>query len=337
MARTRWCAVWMGTLAVLMTACGSDPAPHPTEAPAAEAAPLELSGIVLLQHEGETGLDEIAFADPATGAVKTVLPLPGRDTSLTRFSGPATKLDVVSPDGQYATLETDEGVDVFKLNPADRRYERTASVPAPERSMSEKASRFRNPRFGPAGPKLFFDDGAAVYSVDYRQPGTPVKEAEIVPNGFFDQHVRDWWLGPRNEVLTWRDAHRTGDGTAYLTDSSGAIAYAVYETPGATYNFVTTLDAATVLLSAVTGTDEHGALLQLHFDGDTARAVKLVDRSEPRIAKTAASPDKATVLYQTDRGEWFASPTTPGAVARPALPQLPPAGSLSERRLVGWA
>ncbi|WP_290055193.1 hypothetical protein [Amycolatopsis solani] len=335
-AKIRWRVALLGAVAALATACGSDPAPAPAEAVAAEAAPLDLSGVVLLQHQGETGLDEIVFADPATGAAKTVLPLPGRDTSLHRFSGPATKLDVVSPDGQYATLETGEGVDVFRLNAADRRYERTFTVPAPERTMSDKASRFENPRFGPAGAKLFFDDGEAVYSVGYEQPGTPVKEAEIVPNGHFDQHVRDWWLGPRGEVLTWRDVRHAGE-LSYLTDSAGAIAYAVYEDPGATYNFVTALDATTVLLSSVTGSDEHGVLLRLHLDGDTPQLTKLVDRSEPMIAKTAAAPDKATVLYETGKGEWFSSPTTPGAVARPAFPQLPAAGTLSERQLVGWA
>ncbi|GHF97673.1 MULTISPECIES: hypothetical protein [Amycolatopsis] len=336
-ARIRMRAAVLGVVAALTTACGSDPAPHPAAAATPEPAPLDLSGVVLLQHRGETGLDEIAFADPATGAVKTALPLPGRDTSLHRFSTPTSKLDVVSPDGQYATLETGEGVEVFRLNTADRRYERTGVVAAPERTMSEKATQFRNPRFGPAGSKLFFDDGEAVYSVDHRQPGAPAKEAAIVPNGHADQHVRDWWLGPDDEVLTWRDTRHAGDGLAYLTDRSGVIAYAVYEEPGATYNFVAALDATTVLLSAVTGTDEHGVLLRVHLDGDTPQATKLVGPSEPRIAKAVAAPDRTTVLYQTAQGEWFSSPVTPGAVARPAFPQLPPAGTLSERQLVGWA
>lgn len=335
-AKIRRCAALLGAVAALTTACGSDPAPVPAGAATKEAAPLDLSGVVLLQKQGETGLDEVVFADSATGAAKTVLPLPGRDTSLHRFSTPTTKLDVVSPDGQYATLETDEGVDVFRLNTADRRYERTGSVPLPERTMSEEAARFANPRFGPAGSKLYFDDGKAVYSVGYEQLGAPVKEADFVPNGHSDQHVRDWWLGPRNEVLTWRDVRHAG-ALDYLTDSSGAIAYAVYEKPGSTYNFVTALDATTVLLSAVTGSAEHGVLMRLHLEGGTPQATKLVEASEPMIAKTVASPDESTVLYQTSQGEWFASPATPGAVARPAFPQLPPAGTVSERQLVGWA
>ncbi|MEV7096038.1 hypothetical protein AB0M80_24630 [Amycolatopsis sp. NPDC051045] len=336
-AKMRWCVAVVGVVAALTTACGSDPAPRPAGAAVSEVASLDLSGVVLLQHQGETGLDEVAFADPATGAVKTVLPLPGRDTSLFRFGKPTSKLDLISPDGQYATLETDEGVDVFRLNATDRRYERTGSVPAPERTMSEKASRFRNPRFGPAGSKLYFDDDKAVYSVDYSQLGAPVKEADIVPNGHSDQHIRDWWLGPKNEVLTWRDARRAGDELSYLTDSSGAIAYAVYDEPGATYQFVAALDATTTLMSAVIGSDEHGVLMRLTLDGGTPRLTKLVEKSEPMIVKAAAAPDKTTVLYQTDEGEWFASPVTPGAIARPAFPQLPPAGTLSERRLVGWA
>jgi len=337
-AKTWWRAALLGVVAVVASACGSDPTPPPAAAAAQEeAAALDLSGLVLLQRQGETGLDEVAFADPATGAIKTVLPLPARDTSLTRLGEPTSKLDVVSHDGQYATLETREGVEVFRLNAADRRYERTGVVPAPERTMSEKASRFQNPRFGPAGSKLFFDDGEAVYSVGYRQLGTPVKEADLVRNGHSDQHVRDWWVGPRDEVLTWRDAKRAGDGFSYLSDSSGAIAYAVYEEPGATYNFVAALDAKTVLLSAVTGSDEHGVLMRLHLDGGTPEPTKLVERSEPLIAKVSAAPDLATVLYQTAQGEWFSSPVTPGAIAKPALPQLPPAGTLSERQLVGWA
>lgn len=337
MTKTWWSAALLGAVAMVASACGSDPAPRPAAAATQEAAPLDLSGVVLLQRQPQTGLDEVAFADPVTGAVKTVLPLPGRDTSLTRFGEPTSKLDLISPDGQYATLETGDGVEVFRLNAADRRYERTGVVPAPERTMSEKASRFQNPRFGPAGSKLFFDDGEAVYSVDYRQLGAPVKEAAVVPNGHSDQHVRDWWVGPQDEVLTWRDARRAGDAFSYLADSTGAIAYAVYEEPGATYNFVATLDATTVLLSAVTGSDEHGVLMKLHLDGGTPQPAKLVEKSEPMIAKASAAPDRATVLYQTAQGEWFSSPTTPGAVARPAFPQLPPAGTLSERQLVGWA
>jgi hypothetical protein len=225
---------------------------------------------------------------------------------------------------------------VFRLNAADRRYERTGSVPAPERSMSEKASRFRNPRFGPAGSKLYFDDDEAVYSVDYRQLGAPFKEAAIVPSKSSDQNVPDWWLGPQNEVLTWRDVRHAG-AFDYLADSSGAIAYAVYEDPGDTYQFVTALDATTVLLSAVAGSDEHGVLMRLHLDGNTPQLTKLVEKSEPMIAKAVAAPDKSTVLYQTYQGQWFASPTTPGAIARPAFPQLPSTGSVSERQLVGWA
>ncbi|WIY05360.1 hypothetical protein QRX60_16505 [Amycolatopsis mongoliensis] len=337
MTKKWWSAALIGSVAVLVTACGSGTPPAPAAAAMPEAAPLDLSGVVLLQHSEQTGFDDVVFADPATGAVKTTLSLPGYDSSLTRFDGPATKLDLVSPDGQYATLETDEGVDVFKLNAADRRYERTGSVPAPERSMSEKTSRFRNPRFGPAGSKLYFDDDKAVYSVGYRQLGQPVKEADIVPNDSSDQHVEDWCIGPQGEVLTWRDVRHAGDGLAYLADSSGAIAYAYYEEPGATYQFVTALDATTALMSAVAGSDEHGVLMRLHLDGGTPQLTKLVERSEPSIAKVAAAPDKAGVLYQTDQGEWFTSPTTPGAIARPALTQLPPAGTLSERRLVGWA
>ncbi|MBE8518261.1 hypothetical protein ILP97_12195 [Amycolatopsis sp. H6(2020)] len=337
MTKTWWSAALLGAVAMVASACGSDPAPRPAAAATREAAPLDLSGVVLLQRQPQTGLDEVAFADPVTGAVRTVLPLPGRDTSLTRFGEPTSKLDLISPDGQYATLETRDGVEVFRLNSADRRYERTGVVPAPERTMSEKASRFQNPRFGPAGSKLFFDDGQAVYSVGYRQLGAPVKEADVVPNGHSDQHVRDWWVGPQDEVLTWRDARRAGDAFSYLTDSSGAIAYAVYEDPGNTYNFVATLDATTVLLSAVTGSDEHGVLMGLHLDGGTPQPAKLVEKSEPMIAKASAAPDRATVLYQTAQGEWFSSPTTPGAVARPAFPQLPSTGTLSERQLVGWA
>ncbi|WP_206785192.1 hypothetical protein [Amycolatopsis sp. MtRt-6] len=335
-AKIRRCAAVLGVVALLTTACGSEPAPDPAAAATQEAAPLDLSGVVVLQQQAGTRLHELAFADPATGAIKTVLPFPGRDTSLHRLGEPTSKLDLISPDGQYATLDTGEGVEVFRLNATDRRYERTGVVTAPERTMSEKATRFHNPKFGPAGSKLFFDDGEAVYSVDYQQLGTPVKEAGMVPNGHADQHVRDWWLGPRNEVLTWQDAKRVGGGLAYLADSSGAIAYAVYEEPGATYQLVATIDATTVLMSAVTGTDEHGVLMRLHLDGQTPQVTKLVERSEPRIAKTIAAPDRTTVLYQTAQGEWFSSPVTPGAVARPAFPQLPPADTLSERQLVGW-
>ena len=336
-AKIRWCVALLGVVAALTTACGSEPGPRPAEAAVPEAAALDLSGVVLLQRSEKTGFDDVVFADPVSGAAKTTLSLPGYDSSLNRFDGPATKLDLVSPDGQYATLETDEGVDVFKLDAADRRYERTGTVPAPERSMSEKASRFRNPRFSPVGSKLYFDDGKAVYSVDYRQLGRPVLEAAIVPDKSSDQHVEDWWIGSRGEVLTWRDVRHAGDRLAYLADSSGAIAYAYYEEPGATYQFVTALDATTTLMSAVTGTDEHGVLMRLTLDGGTPRVTKLVEKSEPMIGKVAASPDRATALYQTYQGEWFSSPVTPGAVARPALPQLPPTGTVSERQLVGWA
>jgi hypothetical protein len=331
-----WSATLLGAVAVLTTACGGGTPPTPAAAAAPDAAPLDLSGVVLLQHSEQTGFDDVVFADPATGAAKTTLSLPGYDSSLNRFDGPATKLDLVSPDGRFATLETDDGVDVFRLNAADRRYERSGTVPAPERTMSEQASRWRNPQFGPVGSKLYFDDGKAVYSVDYRQLGQPVKEAGIVPSGSSDQHVEDWWLGARDEVLTWRDVRHAGDGLAYLADSSGAIAYAVYEEPGATYQFVTAIDAKTVLMSAVTGSDEHGVLMRLTLDGAT-QPTKLVDRSEPMIAKVAAAPDKSTVLYETYQGQWFASPATPGAVARPALGQQPATGTVSERQLVGWA
>ncbi|WP_439383883.1 hypothetical protein [Amycolatopsis lexingtonensis] len=336
MTKKWWSAALTGAVAVLVTACGSGTPPAPAAAAAPEAPPLDLSGVVLLQ-QAPTHLDDVVFADPATGAAKTTLSLPGYDSSLNRFDGPATKLDLISPDGQYATLETDEGVDVFQLNAADRRYERTGTVPEPERSMSEKAARFRNPRFGPAGSKLYFDDGEAVYSVDYRQLGQPVKEAAIVPNSSSDQHVEDWAIDPQGAVLTWKDARHAGDGLTYLTDSAGAIAYAFYEEPGAVYQFVTALDATTVLMSAVTGTDEHGVLMRLSLAGGTPQLTKLVEKSEPMIAKTAAAPDKAAVLYQTDQDEWFQSPATPGAVARPALGQLKPTGTLSERQLVGWA
>ncbi|HET6711847.1 hypothetical protein [Amycolatopsis sp.] len=326
----------LGVVAVLTTACGSDPVPDPAAAAMPEAAPLDLSGVVLLQQQDGTRLHELVFAEPATGAVKTVLPFPGRDTSLHRLGEPTSKLDLISPDGQYATLDTSDGVEIFRLNTADRRYERTSVIPNPERTMGEKASRFRNPKFGPAGSKLFFDDGKAVYSVDYRQPGAPAKEADMVPNGHADQHVRDWWLSPQNEVLTWQAAKHAG-GLAYLAGSSGAISYAVYEEPGATYQLVATIDATTVLMSAVTGTDEHGVLMRLHFDGEKPQLTKLVERSEPRIAKVVAAPDRTTVLYQTVQGEWFSSAVTPGAVARPAFPQLPPADTLSKRQLIGWA
>ncbi|MEU0788822.1 hypothetical protein ABZ342_02070 [Amycolatopsis sp. NPDC005961] len=337
MTKKWWSAALTGAVAVLVTACGSGAPPAPAAAAAPEAPPLDLSGVVLLQHSTQTGLDDVVFADPATGAAKTTLSLPGYDSSLNRFDGPATKLDLISPDGQYATLETGDGVDVFKLNADDRRYERTGTVPEPERSMSEKSAKFRNPRFGPAGSKLYFDDGKAVYSVDYRQLGPPVVEAPIVPNSSSDQHVEDWAIGPQGEVLTWKDARHAGAGLTYLTDSAGAIAYAFYEEPGAVYQFVTALDATTVLMSAVTGSDEHGVLMRLSLAGGTPQPTKLVDRSEPMIAKTAAAPDKATVLFQTDQDEWSQSPATPGAIAQPALGQLKPTGTLSERQLVGWA
>jgi hypothetical protein len=331
-----WSATLLGAVAMLASACGSGTPPAPAAAATPEAPPLDLSGVVLLQHSEKTGLDDVVFADPVTGAAKTTLSLPGYDSSLNRFDGPATKLDLVSPDGQYATLETDDGIDVFRLNAADLRYERTGTVPAPERTMSEGASRFRNPQFGPVGSKLYFDDGKAVYSVDYRQLGKPAKETDIVPSGSSDQHVEDWWLGARGEVLTWRDVRHAGDHFSYLTDSSGAIAYAVYEEPGATYQLVTALDATTALMSAVAGSDEHGVLMRLHLEGGTPQLTKLVEKSEPMIAKVAAAPDRATAVYQTYQGEWFSSPTTPGAVARPAFPQLPPTGTLSDRQLVGW-
>lgn len=314
MAKIRW---GVALFAVLATACGSGPAP--------DAAPLDLSGVVLLQDQDDPHLDEIVFADPATGAVKTVLPLPGRDTSLHRLGEPTSKLDLVSPDGQYATLDTGEGVEVFRLDTAERRYERTAVVPDPG-----QGARFRNPKFGRTGSKLFFDDGKAVYSVDYRQLGAPAKEATLAPDGY----ARDWWLSAEDEVLTWQDAKHAGDGFSYLAGASGAIAYAVYDEPGATYDFVAALDATTVLLSAATGTDEHGVLVRLHLDNGKPQLTKLVERSEPRILKAAAAPDRTTVLFQTAKGEFFASPVTPGAVARPALPQLPPAAG---RQLVGWA
>lgn len=71
---------------------------------------------------------------------------------------------------------------------------------------------------------VYFDDGKAVYSVDYRQLGPPVKEADLVPSGSSDQHVEDGWVDPQGKVLTWRDVRRAGDGLAYLTGSPGAIA-----------------------------------------------------------------------------------------------------------------
>ncbi|MFJ1760199.1 hypothetical protein ACIOD2_07775 [Amycolatopsis sp. NPDC088138] len=311
-ARTRWGVV---LLALLVTACGSGTPPAPAAAP--DPVPLDLSGVVLLQRG--TGHDDVVFADPATGVVKTTLPLPGHDTSPSRFDGPATKLDLVSPDGRYATLETGGEVDVFKLNKRDRRYERTGAVPG-----------FRNPRFGPAGTKLYFDDGKAVYSTDYTRPGQNTKEADVVPPD--DQRVQAWWPDPEGGVLTWKSVHRTG-AAAYLTDSAGAIAYATYDDAGTRYYLVTALDATTALMSAVTGTDAHGVLARLKLDGGAAQLTKLVARSEPRIGKAAAAPDRATVLYQSTRGEWFDSPVTPGAITRPALKQLPEGGL----QLVGWA
>jgi hypothetical protein len=315
-AKTRWGVV---LLALLVTACGSAEPPAPTAAP--DVAPLDLSGVVLLQRG--TGHDDVVFADPATGIVKTTLPLPGHDTSLSRFGGPATKLDLVSPDGQYATLETGDDVDVFKLNTRDRRYERTGIVPG-----------FRNPRFGPVGTKLYFDDGEAVYSADYTNLGEPAKEADVVPtDDVLDQRVQAWWPDAQGGVLTWQDVHRAGD-LAYLTDASGAIAYATYDDAGTRYHLVTALDATTVLMFAVTGTDERGVLARLKVDGGAAQLTKLVEKSQLRIGKAAAAPDRATVLYQTAQGEWFDSPTTPGAITRPALKQLPAA---EQRQLVGWA
>ncbi|MEA5358915.1 hypothetical protein VA596_05165 [Amycolatopsis sp., V23-08] len=259
--KTGWCLL----LAVLVTACGTTTPPSPAAAP--DPAPLDLSGVVLLQRGA--GHDDVVFADPATGVVKTTLPLTGHDTSPSRFGGPATKLDLVSPDGRYATLETGGEVDVFKLNKRERRYERTGAVPG-----------FRNPRFGPAGTKLYFDDGQAVYSTDYTRPGQHTKEADLVPAD--DQHA--WWPDPQGGVLTGKDVHRAG-ALAYLTDSAGAIAYATYDDAGTRYDLVAALDATTALLSAATGTDAHGVLARLKLDGGAAQLTKLVERSEPRITK----------------------------------------------------
>ncbi|WP_326944663.1 MULTISPECIES: hypothetical protein [unclassified Amycolatopsis] len=314
--KARW---GVALLALLVAACGGGPPVAPAVAPV--PAPLDLSGVVLLQRN--PGHDDVVFADPATGVVKTTLPLPGRDTSPTRFDGPASKLDLVSPDGQYATLESGGGVDVFKLDRRGRRYERTGTVAG-----------FRNPRFGPMGTKLYFDDGRAVYSTDYTRPGQNTEEAGLVPpDDPLDPRVQAWWPDAQGTVLTWKDVRRAG-GLAYLTDSSGAIGYATYDDAGTRYYFVTALDAVTVLLYAVGGTDAHGALARLKVDDGVPQVTKLVDRAEPRIGKAAAAPDRATVLYQTTQGEWFDSPTTPGAITRPALKQLPAAG---ERQLVGWA
>jgi len=222
-------------LALLATACGSGTPPAPDAAP--DVAPLDLSGVVLLQRG--TWRDDVVFADPATGVVKTTLPLPGHDNSLSRFDGPATKLDLVSPDGRYATLEIDGDVDVFKLNTRDRRYERTGTVPG-----------FRNPRFGPAGTKLYFDNGEAVYSADYTNLGEPAKEADVVPtDDVLDKRVQAWWLDAQGDVLTWKNVHRAGV-LAYLTDSAGAIAYAIYDDASTRYYLVTPLDATTALMYA---------------------------------------------------------------------------------------
>jgi hypothetical protein len=306
-------------LALLATACGSGTPPTPDAAP--DVAPLDLSGVVLLQRG--TWHDDVVFADPATGVVKTTLPLPGHDNSLSRFDGPATKLDLVSPDGRYATLEIDGDVDVFKLNARDRRYERTGTVPG-----------FRNPRFGPVGTKLYFDNGEAVYSADYTNLGEPAKEADVVPtDDVLDKRVQAWWLDAQGDVLTWKDVHRAGV-LAYLTDSAGAIAYAIYDDASTRYYLVAPLDATTALMYAGTGTDAHGVLARLKLDGGAAQLTKLVEKSEPRIGKAAAAPDRTTVLYQADRGLWFDSPATPGAITRPALKQLPAA---ELRQLVGWA
>jgi hypothetical protein len=266
------------------------------------------------------------------------LSLPGYDRSMDRFDGPATKLDLVSPNGEYATLQTSEGVDVFRLNAADRRYERTGTVPAPERSMSEPASRFQNPQFSPVGSKLYFDDGKAVYSIDYRQLGQPVKEAELVASRSSDQHVEEWWLDRQGKLLTWRDMRQAGDDLLYLIDSTGTIAYAHYDDPTAAgqYYFVTALDPTTALMYADGGTPEHGVLMRLHLDGGTPQLTKLVEETKSRVGEVVASPDHTTVLYQVGWNEWFASPVTPGSIARPALGQLPPTDGRIERRLVGW-
>ncbi|WP_328612683.1 hypothetical protein OHS18_25745 [Amycolatopsis sp. NBC_00355] len=315
-AKSRWGVV---LLALLVTACGSGTPPAP--AAAADPVPLDLSGVVLLQRD--TGHDDVVFADPVTGAVKTTLPLPGHDTSPSRFDGPADKLDLVSPDGRYAALESGGGVEVYKLDTRGRRYERAGAVAG-----------FRNPRFGRTGGKLYFDNGQAVYSTDYPRLGQYTKEADVVPpDEPLDQRVPAWWPDAQGKVLTWKNVRRAGN-LAYLTDSSGVIVYATYDDAGTRYYFVAALDASTVLLSAVTGTDAHGVLARLKVDGGTPQLTKIVDRSEPRIGTVAAAPDRATVLYQTTQGEWFDSPTTPGAITRPALKQLPAVG---QRQLVGWA
>jgi hypothetical protein len=349
-------AVLAGTVIALVSACGGgggEQPPGPTSGSA--AGTLDLSGVAVLHSDPDTISNQLIFHDPATGAPKTTLELPPTENSMTGSGGPTTKLDLFSPDWQYAAWPVDGAIQLYKLNADAKRYEPAGSVLPPPPSMTAAEPAFTHPRFSPDSSALYFDDTAtsdegpaSVYSVDYRRPQQPVKKADLAP----EAGLAEWKVSPKGEVVTEKDFKHVqvaaGDYTGeftYAVDASGEIFYASSASMrGAVedYDFVTVLDATTVLLhTTFMGYDELGSLVEAKIDPVAGRVdfTKIQGDAEEanlQVEEAVAAPDKSAVLIRMDGGKWFQSSTAPGTTSTPAFAQMPQEDRNEFREVLAW-
>lgn len=318
----QWALATVAT--VVLTACGSttyDPVP-----PSNALAKPDLTGVVVLHSRGDT--NELVFRDPDTGATRTTLQLT-TTASLTGSGGPESHRELASGDWQHiAAPAKGGGIEHYRLN--GFTYERAAAVTPPKGDLTAADTRYQNPSF--STDRLFFDGGKSVYSVDYKNPEQqPRKELD----------AENWAVGPDGEVAVEQKI----DGPDryvfhYFADTAGKIFQARYGYSGGRgYEFVTGLAPATVVLHATgTGEDRYGSILQVKADltAKTLEFTKLLDttsRSGHAIRAAVSSPDKATVLVQTDDGPWFKAAR---GASTPTFENVPKDGKNERSAVLTW-
>ncbi|MFJ8815202.1 hypothetical protein [Amycolatopsis thermoflava] len=322
--------LFVAVSSALVAACGSKPAPNPdTVVP----EPPRMQGVAVLSS-GNHG-NRLEFVDPRTGTITTTLPLPATEKPLATQYSPSKANEVFSPDWRYAAARAGNGIQLYALDDAEKRYVPTRRItPPPEAGVIESF------RFGGSGSKLWFTTGISnpVYSVDCLAPNSaPVQEAAALDHTWGLMWDAQGRLVTESVLTTIAP-----DGKSWMysvADESGTIVDATLSVgSGNEYYLVAPPDGDTLLFGA-RSKPAGPALIRVVRDqaAGTIRVTAIADSPQP-VTSTVVSPDQTEAVFATVDGPWFISSTAPGGTPRQIVVQgLPEDGTGTYHRVLGWA
>ena len=318
--------------AALVSACGSEPAPVPETAVVPE--PPRMQGVAVLSSD--TNGNRLEFVDPGTGTTTTTLPLPATEKPLVTPNGPWEANEVFSPDWRYAAAYTGNGIQLYTLADAEKRYVPTRRITPPP-----GAGVIQSFRFGGSGSKLWFITGytsAPAYSVDYLVPDSaPVQEDAAF------SHTWGLMFDARGALVKEPVLTTVApDGKSWMysvADKSGAVVDASLSMgSGNEYQLVAPPDGDTLLFGA-RSKPAGPALIRVVRDqaAATIRVAEIASSPQP-VTSTVVSPDRTEAVFETEGGPWLISSTAPGGTPRQVVVQgLPEDVNGAYHRLLGWA